>query len=1315
MATVLLSAAGAAIGGSLGGTFAGLSSVVIGRAVGATLGKVIDQRLMGQGSDVVETGRIDKFRLTNAGEGDAIAQVYGRMRLGGQMIWASDFIETITVTTSGGGGGKGGGGGSRQPKTTTKEYSYSVSLAIALCEGEISRVGRVWADGDEIAPENLNMRVYLGSRDQQADSLVEAIEGAGQVPAYRGTAYVVLEGLQLQQFGNRVPQFSFEVVRPEQSDAIGANEEITRAVKAVALIPGTGEYALATTPVYYGSSATDQSSANVHSPAGKTDFAVSLDALSEELPNSEAASLIVSWFGDDLRCGTCTVRPKVERKGVEGRNMPWNVSGVTRTSASLIPTLDGRPIYGGTPTDNAVVEAIRAMNAANKAVMFYPFILMDQQEGNVLPDPYSDALGQPHLPWRGRITTSKALNVAGTVDGTAVAASEVDAFFGNAVASDFIIHGGCVLYNGPNEWSLSRFILHYAALCSLAGGVEAFCIGSEMRGLTQIRGAGNSFPAVTRFIALAAEVRTLVGPETKISYASDWSEYFGYQPQDGSGDRYFHLDPLWADDNIDFIGIDNYMPLSDWRDGVDHLDAGFGSIYDLDYLRLNIEGGEGYDWYYHSVDAEAAQIRTAITDGAHSEPWVFRYKDIRSFWSLVHHERVGGVRSLTPTLWEPMTKPIWFTEFGCAAIDKGTNQPNKFLDAKSSESSLPKHSNGARDDLMQKQYLRAMASYWNDPDNNPVSEGYDGPMINMSRAFVWAWDARPFPIFPNNVEVWSDGPNYARGHWINGRTGARSLASVVDEICIRAGMVHHDVTGLYGYVRGYISTDVADARASLQPLMLRYAFDAIERDGVLRFRMRDGMGAVPVDPDRFALGGEFEGTLEQTREAEAEIAGRVRLGFVRADGNFENAIEEAVRPDEATHAVSTSQLPILLTLAEGRQVTERWLAEAATARDMIRMALPPSQIGIGAGDVVLLPADGNEGGGRFRVDRIEHGASQLIEAVRIDPEVYRPSDIADELARVEAFVAPVPVFPLFMDLPLITGEEVPHAPYLAATAKTWPGDVAVYRSLTDENFALSDVLSARSIIGVTQNDLQTARAGLPDQGDALQVKLTFGALSSVTEAALLSGGNLAAIGNGSPDQWEVFQFKNADLVNVDTFSLSHRFRGQLGSDALMPDVWPAGSWFVLLNGVPDQINMAANLRRIEQNFRIGPAVRSNDDPSYVAQSHVFEGVGLRPYAPVHLRVAGTIDRTFSWIRRTRIDGDDWTLADVPLNEETESYRVQVKVGGEVFREAIVSDAVWSYTMAMRVEDGISGLFLVEVAQISARFGAGLATQIVVAV
>jgi hypothetical protein len=45
-----------------------------------------------------------------------------------------------------------------------------------------------------------------------------------------------------------------------------------------------------------------------------------------------------------------------------------------------------------------------------------------------------------------------------------------------------------------------------------------------------------------------------------VSYAADWSEYFGHHP--ANGDVYFHLDPLWASANVDFIAIDNYMKWS---------------------------------------------------------------------------------------------------------------------------------------------------------------------------------------------------------------------------------------------------------------------------------------------------------------------------------------------------------------------------------------------------------------------------------------------------------------------------------------------------------------------------------------------------------------------------------------------------------------------------------------------------------------------------------------------------------------------------------------------------------------------------------
>ncbi|MEL6889912.1 MAG: glycoside hydrolase TIM-barrel-like domain-containing protein, partial [Pseudomonadota bacterium] len=355
-------------------------------------------------------------------------------------------------------------------------------------------------------------------------------------------------------------------------------------VQGVALMPGSGEYALSTRAVNYVDATQGRWSANVNTPAGEADFSVSLDALGDELPHCEAVSLIVSWFGDDLRCGHCTLRPKVEHKDAHGENMVWTSGGIGRAEALQVPMAGDRPVYGGTPADLSVIEAVQALQEAGQAVMFYPFILMDQVTGNTLADPYSDAETQPELPWRGRVTLSKAPGADGSPDGTAAAQAEVDAFFGSVTASDFNAavmpdQPGC--YTGPSdEWSFSRFILHNAALCRAAGGVEAFCIGSEMRGMTQIRAEANRFVFVERLVALAAEVRAIL-PDAKISYAADWSEYFGYQPQDGTGDRYFHLDPLWADDNIDFIGIDNYMPLSDWREGEAHLDAVWEDIYNL--------------------------------------------------------------------------------------------------------------------------------------------------------------------------------------------------------------------------------------------------------------------------------------------------------------------------------------------------------------------------------------------------------------------------------------------------------------------------------------------------------------------------------------------------------------------------------------------------------------------------------------------------------------------------------------------------------------------------------------------------------------
>jgi hypothetical protein len=124
-------------------------------------------------------------------------------------------------------------------------------------------------------------------------------------------------------------------------------------------------------------------------------------------------------------------------------------------------------------------------------------------------------------------------------------------------------------------------------------------------------------------------------------------------------------------------------------------------------------------------------VRTPIADGAAGKPWVFRYKDLRASWENQHINRPGGVESATPTAWVPQSKPIWFTELSCPAVDRGTNQPNVFFDPKSSESFLPYFSRGWRDDAIQRAYLEATYLWWGEPANNPVSSVYGQRMVRV--------------------------------------------------------------------------------------------------------------------------------------------------------------------------------------------------------------------------------------------------------------------------------------------------------------------------------------------------------------------------------------------------------------------------------------------------------------------------------------------------------------------------------------------------------------------------------------------------------
>ena len=164
MATLALTAVGGAAGSALlpaGVSFLGasVSGAAIGQAAGALAGQLIDNALFGASGQVQQSAeegpRLGDLQVTSSTEGAHMPRIYGRARLSGQIIWATRLEEDVITTTetTGSSGGKGigglGGGGGQQETVTRTEYRYYGNMAIGLCEGEITRVGRIWADGKE--------------------------------------------------------------------------------------------------------------------------------------------------------------------------------------------------------------------------------------------------------------------------------------------------------------------------------------------------------------------------------------------------------------------------------------------------------------------------------------------------------------------------------------------------------------------------------------------------------------------------------------------------------------------------------------------------------------------------------------------------------------------------------------------------------------------------------------------------------------------------------------------------------------------------------------------------------------------------------------------------------------------------------------------------------------------------------------------------------------------------------------------------------------------------------------------------------------
>lgn len=544
-----------------------------------------------------------------------------------------------------------------------------------------------------------------------------------------------------------------------------------------------------------------------------------------------------------------------------------------------------------------------------------------------------------------------------------------------------------------------------------------------------------------------------------------------------------------------------------------------------------------------------------------------------------------------------------------------------------------------------------------------------------------------------------------------------ALSEIVADICARAGIPAEqiDVSDLEGVeVDGYVLTRETAGLPALSPLRVVGAFDIVDQGDKLVFVRRGGAPAATIAEDE--LGARYDGEeprplVTTTKAQDVELPRQIRLRYPSIARDYE--IGEQLSPQRlGTDAVNeiTVDCPVIMTDDQAARVVEVLFREAWESRYQHEFTLGPDRHAIEPSDVLLLPVDGRLR--RVRVQSIDDQGLQVrrVVAVRDSDGSYVSTAVADAPHRPPSTIPQTAgTEVVFLDLPALLEQHNDAGFYAAAFRDgegSWPG-ARLYKSADGTAFSSILLFRAEAIVGTVVSAPSSGDTDDWDDDGEYVIELERGQLESLSDAAVLAGGNAAAV--GAPGRWHIFQFGDADLDTSGRYVLTHLLLGRRGTEYLVGTVQP-GDRFVLLSGpgiyrVPMQA-AEIGIERIYRVVTIGTSIDEAADIPFTGH-----GQALVPFSPTNVNVdvdtAG--DVTITWTRRDRLQFSD---AYLPMSEATEAYEVDIidnDTAETVLRTIQTSTPEIVYTVAEQTDDfGVpNDTFRFRIYQMSAIVGRGI--------
>lgn len=448
--------------------------------------------------------------------------------------------------------------------------------------------------------------------------------------------------------------------------------------------------------------------------------------------------------------------------------------------------------------------------------------------------------------------------------------------------------------NGYNE-----FILHYANL--LKDYIDVFLIGNELTSITSIHDENYNFVGVNNLIELAKQVKEIVGKNVKVSYSAGFKEYH-------SLDGYYNLDKLWASEYIDFVGIKAFFPLTNCpQDSINK-----------DLIKQSWFSGEGYD--YIIVDDEKINIEDK--DG---------YKNIEYWWDNKHINKDG---SFSP--WSERLKKIWFTEYGFRSIDGATNEPYKVVE-------LPVYSTGDSNFYAQRIAIEATEEVFKNVEY-------------IENKFVYYWDIRPYPYYPNKVDIWKDGENWKYDYSLNGKVGLSnakvSITQIFKDADIDLSLL--DNINLDEFINGFVINNTMTVRDVFYILQKVYFFDCVEKNGKIAFISNKNNNNIIEISNKDLIEISNNKYINIELVSDKDLPQRVNLIFLDKNRDYDTNSVYVERTSINNNNVYVETIPIILEESRAKTIAETILYSTWLERITFDFILPLNYIYLETSDIVSL-------------------------------------------------------------------------------------------------------------------------------------------------------------------------------------------------------------------------------------------------------------------------------------------------------------------------------------------------------------------------